>query len=48
MIEVHEAPKTYRVKLEKLLCWLDGREQCPADGSHRRRLRQLLDGNLDG
>ena len=45
-IEVHEAPKTYKVNLEKLLAWLHNRGRGPADGLHRNRLRKLLDANL--
>jgi len=48
IIEVHEGTKTYKVKLEKLLAWLDNRGRGPADGLHRKRLRKLLDANLDG
>jgi hypothetical protein len=47
IIEVHEAPKTYKVNLEKLLRWLDERRRGPADGLHRKRLRKLLDANLN-
>ncbi len=46
MIEVLEARKTYKVKLENLLRWLDGRGREPADGLHRKRLRRMLDGDL--
>jgi hypothetical protein len=46
IIEVYEAPRTYKVKLENLLGWLDGRGRGPADGLHRKRLRRLLDGDL--
>jgi hypothetical protein len=46
IIEVHEAPKTYKVNLENLLRWLDGRGRGPADGLQRKRLRKLLDANL--
>ena len=45
-VEVHEPPKTYKVNLENLLCWLEGRGRGPADGLHRKRLRKLLDANL--
>ncbi len=47
IIEVHEAPKTYKVNLEKLLRWLDERRRGPVDGLHRKRLRKLLDANLN-
>jgi hypothetical protein len=46
IIEVGEAPKTYKVNLENLLRWLDDKGRGPADGLHRKRLRKLLDGNL--
>jgi len=46
IVEVHEAPKTYKVNLEKLLGWLDQRGRGPADGLHRKRLRKMLDANL--
>jgi hypothetical protein len=46
IVEVREAPKTYKVNLENLLRWLDGRGRGPADGQHRKRLRRLLDGDL--
>lgn len=47
IVEVHEAPKTYKVNLENLLRWLEGRGRGPADGLHRKRLRRFLDANLD-
>src|SRR5712692_10436475 len=47
IIEVHEAPKIYKVNVENLLRWVDGRGRRPADGMHRKRLRKLLDANLD-
>lgn len=46
IVEVHEAPKTYKVSLENLLRWVDGRGRGPADGLQRKRLRNLLDANL--
>ncbi len=46
IVEVHEAPKTYKVNLENLLGWLDNRGRGPADGLHRKRLRKLLEANL--
>src|SRR5713226_8434117 len=46
IVEVHEAAKSYKVNLEKLLGWLDHRGRGPADGLHRKRLRKMLDANL--
>jgi|GEM_PF-2983216 len=48
IVEVHEASKSYKVKLESLLRWLDDRGRGPTDGLHRKRLRKLLDANLGG
>lgn len=47
IVEVHEAPKFYKVNLENLLRWLDGRGRGPADGLSRKRLRKLLDATRD-
>ena len=46
IIEVHEAPKIFKVNVENLLRWLEGRGRGPADGLRRKRLRKLLDANL--
>jgi len=46
IIEVHEAQKTYMVKLENMLGWLGDKGRGPADRLHRKRLRQLLDADL--
>ena len=47
IIEINETAKIYKVNLENLLRWLDGRGRGPADGLQRKRLRKLLDANLD-
>jgi hypothetical protein len=46
IIELHEAPKIYKVNLENLLRWIGDRGRGRADSLRRKRLRQLLDASL--